>query len=288
VNIANLLPNGVLTANSVVTDGTGANNTFFNINGGILRAGRTDTGFMTGVGAVTVFGGGATIDTAGFDITIAQVLLDGGGGGGLTKLGEGNLIFARTNTFTGPVTVNAGSLTITNVSSLGAGTNIILNGGFLVATNLPSPFVMASGSVLSGTNGTFLVTNLFLSAGAVISPGGPGGIGTLTIGSSTNDIVTVNGICEMDFSPVLPVACDRIAAAGNLDLSGMTISFPNWSTYKEGVDYVIATYGNSVTMPAALVTIPASQSSIWKLSHDADNKRVILKRLFNGTVMTVR
>ena len=56
---------------------------------------------------------------------------------GLTKAGTGNLIISNSNSFTGPVTLNGGALTVASVadggtiSPLGAGTEIVFGGGTL-------------------------------------------------------------------------------------------------------------------------------------------------------------
>ena len=55
-------------------------------------------------------GGGAKVDTNGQNITIAQALVDGGGGGGLTKYGSGVLTLTGSNTYTGATIVNTGRL----------------------------------------------------------------------------------------------------------------------------------------------------------------------------------
>lgn len=60
--------------------------------------------------------------------TIAGVISDGGNGYGFTKAGTGSsmLTLSGANTFTGPLTINGGGVTLgTGISNLGAGTNII-------------------------------------------------------------------------------------------------------------------------------------------------------------------
>ncbi len=83
---------------------------FFNFNGGTLKASGSHSAFMNGLTMATVQSGGAVIDDSGFNLTIGQALLDGGGGGGLTKLGTGVLTLTGTNTYTGPTAVTAGKL----------------------------------------------------------------------------------------------------------------------------------------------------------------------------------
>ena len=55
----------------------------FNFNGGTLKARASEAAFLTGLDTANVQSGGAIIDTDGFDITVGQNLLNGGGGGGL-------------------------------------------------------------------------------------------------------------------------------------------------------------------------------------------------------------
>lgn len=90
-----------------------------NFNGGTLEARVSSTVYMRGLDAANILGGGAVIDTAGYDITIGQALLDGGGGGGLTKSGSGKLTLTNANTFTGAVVVNGGQVRITDPAGLG-------------------------------------------------------------------------------------------------------------------------------------------------------------------------
>jgi autotransporter-associated beta strand protein len=85
---------------------------FFNFNGGTLKATGFQPAFMTGLTRATVQSAGAVIDDSGFIITIGQALLDGGTGGGLTKLGSGTVKLTGPSTYNGPTAVNAGRLAV--------------------------------------------------------------------------------------------------------------------------------------------------------------------------------
>jgi len=104
------LNGGTLTVGEVNTNGaTGATSTF-NFNGGTLAASASDATFMQGLTAANVQSGGAVIDSGANTISIGQALLDGGGGGGLTKNGNGTLRLNGVNTYTGTTLVSAGTL----------------------------------------------------------------------------------------------------------------------------------------------------------------------------------
>ena len=129
-----------------------------NFNGGTLRAAAnaSPADFMTGIGTVTVQAGGATIDTNGQNVTSDQVLLDGGTGGGLSKIGAGTLTLSAASTYTGVTSITAGTLNLTGDISASAAT--------------------------AGTAGTLAgsgtVGSLAVNVGGTVSPGD--GVGTLS------------------------------------------------------------------------------------------------------------
>jgi autotransporter-associated beta strand protein len=118
------LDGGTLTIGRVhqgAQTGTGEINSTFNFNGGTLKvfAGTSFAAtFMTGLDFAYVKSGGAIIDTDGVignsgNVVIAQPLLDGSGGGGITKEGTGTLTLTGANTYSGPTIINGGKLAIT-------------------------------------------------------------------------------------------------------------------------------------------------------------------------------
>ncbi|MEN6449918.1 MAG: autotransporter-associated beta strand repeat-containing protein, partial [Thermoguttaceae bacterium] len=113
-----------------------------NLNGGILKAYSASNANWVSFGKVYVQEGGATFDTAGYNMGISLPLLHGGSAGadgGITKLGAGVLTFFGANTYNGLTTVNAGTLDLYGTSSSTAvwnsvlfGTGAEINGGQLI------------------------------------------------------------------------------------------------------------------------------------------------------------
>ena len=147
------LSGGTLTVGSI-TGGSGTST--FNFNGGTLQAGSSATGtFMAGLTNAYIQSGGANIDTNGKSITISQALLDGGGGGGLTKTGSGTLTLSGSSTYTGATSVTSGTLAITG-SLAGGGTFSVSSGG---AATLASGAQLRASNQWVGNSGTGTFTN---------------------------------------------------------------------------------------------------------------------------------
>jgi outer membrane autotransporter protein len=171
--------------------------------------------FNLGAGrAIDVRSTGGTIDTNGFDTTIAQGIT---GVGPLTKAGLGTLTLSGANTLTGQVTVGGGLL--------------VLNGS--VAGNL---LVNAAGTLGgTGTVGGNLTVN------GTVSPGNS--IGTLTVNGNYNQgasgiyAVEVNGAGQ----------ADRVAVGGNIALSGGVVSVrPEAGSYRRTTTYTILGTTNGI------------------------------------------
>ncbi|NBW97720.1 MAG: hypothetical protein EBR28_13590, partial [Planctomycetia bacterium] len=128
------LDGGTLRTGRIATTGSAAATSTFNFNGGTVVALTSNATFMQGLTNAYVKSGGAVIDTSGRDITIAQNLLDGTGGGGLTKTGSGTLTISGSNTYTGTTTISGGMLAANNANALGTAGSITLAGGTLQYT----------------------------------------------------------------------------------------------------------------------------------------------------------
>ena len=195
----NVSGTGVLSVNILrISQGTG----IVNLNGGTLQLNRFNSAGGTGTvnfngstvqakSSTTTFtplgylysvqAGGAIVDTAGNNITIAAPLahdsvLGAIPDGGLTKQGAGTLTLTGTNTYTGPTTVNGGTLSLAQpalsaVSAVTLATNTILNLNF-AESNTVLTLVLGG---LQMPAGTYNVTNTpayFTGTGSLVNLGG--------------------------------------------------------------------------------------------------------------------
>lgn len=162
------LNGGTLTLAGVTSTLATATRTF-NFNGGTLKPTAASTTFFnlgTGNARANVRDNGALIDSNGFDITIAQPLLQSNvsgdlGTGGLTKSGAGKLTLSGASTYTGTTNVNGGTLELA------------------LAGTLTSNAVVASGATLGGTG---------VSTGSATFQAGS------TLATSVDGPLTVNGV----------------------------------------------------------------------------------------------
>ncbi|MGD0899855.1 MAG: autotransporter-associated beta strand repeat-containing protein, partial [Thermoguttaceae bacterium] len=156
-------------------------------NGGTLQYASSNTADIS-ARTITINAGGATIDTGGNNVTLANPI-GNGGAGGFTKVGSGTLTLTAANTYTGDTTISAGALqlgdgTATNGSV--AGTIDIIDNGTLVLAN-PGAQTYAESII---DNGTLVFANSSAQTYAAVIAGSGGltkeGAGTLTLsGQST-------------------------------------------------------------------------------------------------------
>ena len=198
--------NGGTLAVGYVSNGAGTAN--FNFNGGTLRASGSNASFMTGLSNAYIQGGGATIDSQAYNITIGQALLTSGGtDGGLTKLGAGTLTLSGANTYVGGTTINGGTLVF---SGVGSGYN---NGNIVIANSanlsiLASASSSSFGKSISGTAGT---VSFNAYGNTTDSGGGDGGNFTLSnAGTFTGTVVVNTGL-------IAPSARQRLRQRGQRD-----------------------------------------------------------------------
>lgn len=175
----------------------------------------------------------STMDKA----VLSGVLSNSGAAGGITKTGNGVLELGAANTFTGPITVNAGSLQFTTVSdngggpsNLGQGTdNIILGGGRLqfiggVSQSTNRSMSLTGTGILdaSGTGGATITYNgAITAAGSSLNLEGSGhGIlnGLVTQTGTTADLnKNGTGTWRIDVAPT--IVDNLVVTSGTLILN---------------------------------------------------------------------
>jgi autotransporter-associated beta strand protein len=201
----------------------GATNTYggaTSVNNGTLRVGAA-TNVIPDTSAVNV-SSGATLDLNNFSETIGSLAGAGSvnlgsgtltvgdasstelsgsisGSGSLTKVGTGTLTLSGVNSYTGPTTINAGSL--------------VVNGNVVLST-----FTVNSGATLGGS-GTVGPVNA--ASGATLNPGVQGGspvtlnTGALGLGAGSTLILRLNGTGAGNF--------DQLSTTGTVNLGGATL-----------------------------------------------------------------
>lgn len=143
----------------------GTKSSSITLNGGTLKAlGNNSNWIDPSIDTLTFGSSGATLDTNGFNLTIAK---GAGGSGTLTKNGSGTLNLDGTHTYTGATTVSAGTLVIQ-----GSVTSDVLvqSGSTLSGTGSAGDVTVASGGTLApgSSPGVFDTANLLLQAGSTL------------------------------------------------------------------------------------------------------------------------
>ena len=177
-----------------VTSGDGQTSTVgtstFYFNGGRLQAAKSTAGFFSGLTTANVQTNGATIDTDGYNVTIAQRLVhDTTSGapaldGGLVKLGQGILTLAAANTYTGTTTVSLGTLAVSVNGGLGIGSVSIAAGATLsLGTGVTAAHNASTSTILTLASATTSIINL---AGTGVQDT----VGTLIVNGLTEPVGT--------------------------------------------------------------------------------------------------
>jgi len=221
---------------------------------------------------------GKTI-TVGAATTPGIIATGGAGGGGLIKDGTGTLVLNGTsaNTYGGPTTVNAGTLTAGKVNALGAGTalnDLTINGGTLGIGNYNQVVdgVTVAGGTITGGSGTLTGTSYDLRSGTVNAKlGGSAAVtkttaGTVTLGAantySGNTTISA-GTLKLGASGSFANSPNIIMNGGTLDVSavsGFTLSASQ--TLKGNGNILGAVTANGTVSPGASIGTLTLDSSL--------------------------
>lgn len=250
------LNGGTLTI-SQITSSSNTGTRTLNLNGGTIKA-TVDGTLVTANAAsrVNVRNGGATIDSNGFNITVAQALEhsnvggDNATDGGLTKSGTGILTLTAASTYTGATVVSAGTLLVNG--SLGN-----------------TAVTVQSGATLGGTGGTIGTgsASVSVSSGGTLAPGSS--IGALAVNGS----VTVGGTYAFEYDGGT-VNGDVLDVNGTLTLNNATLSLTDFGgdSYTLGDKFTLAAYDTlapgSVFSGYADDSLYSFNGGSWLLNYD--------------------
>jgi autotransporter-associated beta strand protein len=176
------------------------------LSAGTLRAATIARGAQTGTNTVVVnttflWTGGTVGNLAGGDLVIDTLPLtlssgtgtfqaDAGrtitvnaaspisGAGSLVKAGDGTLVLAGSNGYTGATTISAGTLALASTASLGSSSTIAVNAGAAIDTSaLVSGLVLTGSQTLAGAGS--VIGSAAIGAGSTLAPGAD--LGTLGV-----------------------------------------------------------------------------------------------------------
>lgn len=123
--------------------------------------------------------GDRTLTTNTGAVTINGSIDDGGASHGLIKAGNGTLTLNGTNSFTGGITVDAGTIVLSGISPTGGGEPIILNNGstlHLAGTTVTNDIIVPVGATVNlyKTVGTNVVNGRLTGGGSINESTGSG------------------------------------------------------------------------------------------------------------------
>ncbi len=282
------LAGGVLTAR-LISGGSGYTEALFD--GGVLRCACDTTAFFQGFNLAALTERGATIDTDGYSVTVAQPLTNEVGyAGSFTKRGEGTLTLSSAgNTFTGLVTVTKGVL------AAGAGGRIYLDGGAVIEEG--ASLNLAAGMLRTFTTSPGTVSRI---DGALILPDPDGtltnGVGATICGSGvvTGSVVFASG------SAWAHDKADGTASAGPLRITGdilleegATVALTGYSEddLRAGVPILEAVGGIVIQVPDRTpipVTLDGVQHCHWRTKVSNGGRTLSAAFVPIGTMIRIR
>jgi autotransporter-associated beta strand protein len=201
----------------------GANNSMLTLSDGAIQA----TANFTSTRAITLGAGGGIVDTNGYDVSLMGAI---GGGGSLTKSGDGTLFLGGTNSYGGGTTVWGGTLLGTTTSLQG---NIVNDAtvGFSQSTDgVYAGNMSGSGKLIITGTGTVTLTGANTYTGGTIVSGG------VLLGTTTSLQGNIVNDATVGFSQSTDgVYAGNMSGSGKLIKTGTgTVTLTGTNTYSGG------------------------------------------------------
>ncbi|MEY3205490.1 MAG: hypothetical protein RLZZ21_1821, partial [Planctomycetota bacterium] len=265
VNVGDGTGGGTLQVSSFVWSGATTVASTINFNSGTFVANGSIT--MPSQISTVVKAGGANLSVASTQtLTLGSPLTDGGGGGGLRKLGAGTLSLTGSNTYTGTTSLAAGSLSIGSAWALqnstldlaGADTGTVSAigqnstlGGLAGSRNLD----MATRTLSIGNNSESTTYSGTLSNGALTKIGS--GTFTLTGASSYTGATTIDaGVLQIGSSGTTGSISSSSAISGS---AGAGLVFSRTDNYGGNVSNTIGG-GVGLTLNSGTLVLTGSNA----------------------------
>ncbi len=250
-------------------------------------------------------------------LTISNVI-SGAAEAGITLPGGGRVTLGATNTFTGPLTINNGTVFVTSDLNLGAvpATTapgaLVINGGTLRTgtsfTNNPRRGILL-GPVGGSGAGTFQIDGVVSTAATLTEPevianntGGTGGLtklgfGGLTLsGANTYSGLTLDevGTITLDFTQTNAPASNIINPVSALTLGGanagqgatnfaaLIVSGKTNAASSQTVNGTLVTFGGSVVQAKSLGATGTANLNLGLLQHNPGGTLVVVPPVLTG------
>jgi autotransporter-associated beta strand protein len=271
LNVLNLLTNGTLTTPRVYSaaDATA----LLNFNGGTLKATALNLGttFLTGLGAVTVYSKGGTVDNGGTSITIGNALVPPSGSG-VTSIpvssGGSNYIGAPFVQISGTGT---GATAYAQVSG-GAITNIVITNPGTGYTGTPTIALQGGGATTAATFGTVSIGTNATTGGMTFQ-----GVGNTTL-TATNTYTGYTNISSGTLTLGNGSTTGTLSTSSTITDNG-TLAFNRSNAVVQGVDFSgsgISGTGGITMYGSGTLTLTASNIYTGATLLAANNEKVIL------------
>ena len=228
--------------------------------GGGNAAIQSDSGALVLAGTLRIANGQSS---RGFDLhgastaanTISGAITNGTtGANSITKYDSGNWTLSGTNLYSGPTTVNGGTLFLSGNGSISYSPLIsIASGATFDVAGLSSTFTLGAGQSISNSVGS-VNGPVATTAGALIYPATVGAAGTLTFNGNLD--MSAGGTATFDLDTTAAGANDVIAVGGNLTLSSSDFIHINaLSGFLDTTDYVLFSVTTGMTMASTPVLV---------------------------------